>query len=51
MYCIPIDIPQSLCEIDDELKAILPISLPRVATRVYFVIQNKLKESAKKKAV
>ena len=22
MYCIPIDIPQSLCEIDDELKAI-----------------------------
>ena len=21
MYCIPIDIPQSLCEIDDELKA------------------------------
>ena len=22
MYCIPLDIPQSLCEIDDELKAI-----------------------------
>ena len=22
MYCIQIDIPQSLCEIDDELKAI-----------------------------
>jgi len=22
MYCIPIDIPQSLCEIDDELKTI-----------------------------
>ena len=22
MYCISIDIPQSLCEIDDELKAI-----------------------------
>jgi hypothetical protein len=22
MYCIKIDIPQSLCEIDDELKAI-----------------------------
>ena len=30
---------------------ILPIPLPRAATRVYFVIQNKLKESAKKKAV
>ena len=22
MYCIPVDIPNSLCEIDDELKAI-----------------------------
>ena len=22
MYCIPVDIPQTLCEIDDELKAI-----------------------------
>ena len=22
MYCIPVNIPQSLCEIDDELKAI-----------------------------
>ena len=22
MYCIPIDIPHALCEIDDELKAI-----------------------------
>ena len=22
MYCIPVDIPQSLCDIDDELKAI-----------------------------
>ena len=22
MYCIQVDIPQSLCEIDDELKAI-----------------------------
>ena len=22
MYCIPVDIPHSLCEIDDELKAI-----------------------------
>ena len=22
MYCIPVDIPHALCEIDDELKAI-----------------------------
>ena len=22
MYCIPVNVPQSLCEIDDELKAI-----------------------------
>ena len=22
MYCIPLDIPHALCEIDDELKAI-----------------------------
>tara|TARA_A200000113_G_C8791913_1_gene331178 strand:+ start:484 stop:630 length:147 start_codon:yes stop_codon:yes gene_type:complete len=25
MYCIPINIPQSLCKIDDELKAIYHI--------------------------